>query len=418
MTTVIDRRPQSQSKSVVNRQRFIQRHKKAIRKSVTESLSKKTIGDIKKDGADVSIPGRELDEPSIHNSEDGTWDIVTTGNKDLVPGDRLRKPEKGSARGGGGGGPDGDPMDDDFLFTLTKDEFADIFFHELELPNLEDTINAAEDVKYTRSGFSTDGTANNLHLIQSMRNAAGRNIALGLPLKRKLRELETLLEAAPDLETIIKLKTEIEQVQRRLASVGYIDPIDLRYRSFTKDPISDKSAVMFCIMDVSASMGKREKELAKRFFLLLYLFLEHKYSGVDIIFIRHTQAPEEVTEQQFFYGTQSGGTEVLPALEMMKEIIDSRYPKERWNIYGCQASDGDCWGEDTHKTGEFLRDGLLDLTKYFIYLDIGDEHDVRSSPLWDEYLGIDNKKFNLGHITQPSDVYPAFRRMFLKGGVK
>ena len=71
---------------------------------------------------------------------------------------------------------------------------------------------------------------------------------------------------------------------------------------------------MLCLMDVSGSMDERKKDLAKRFFALLYLFLERKYSAVDVVFIRHTETAQEVDEKTFFYDPQSGGTLVMPAL--------------------------------------------------------------------------------------------------------
>jgi uncharacterized sporulation protein YeaH/YhbH (DUF444 family) len=47
-------------------------------------------------------------------------------------------------------------------------------------------------------------------------------------------------------------------------------------------------AVMFCLMDVSGSMNEHMKDLAKRFYSLLYLFLKRRYKRVDVVFIRHT----------------------------------------------------------------------------------------------------------------------------------
>ena len=102
---------------------------------------------------------------------------------------------------------------------------------------------------------------------------------------------------------------------------------------------------MFCLMDVSASMDEDKKDLAKRFFTLLYLFLTRKYGEVDLIFIRHTDDAEEVDEETFFHDTRSGGTVVYSALELADKIRAERYASG-WNVYAAQASDGDAFGAD------------------------------------------------------------------------
>src|SRR5207245_8525304 len=100
-------------------------------------------------------------------------------------------------------------------------------------------------------------------------------------------------------------------------------------------------AVMFCLMDVSGSMSEHMKDLAKRFYMLLYVFLKRRYKHVDIVFIRHTDRAEEVDEQTFFYGPPSGGTLVSSALQAMHEIVRDRFNPPDWNIYAAHASDAD-----------------------------------------------------------------------------
>ncbi len=226
MTTVIDRRPQTQSKSVINRDRFLKRHQKAIRKSIATSPSK-SLKDFDTEGAEVSIPGKDLDEPSIRTGKKGEWEHVTTGNKKYQKGDRVAKPYEGD-----GSGQDGDPMDDDFLFTLTKDEFANIFFEGLALPNLIEKDKSLDETSYKHAGFSTDGTANNLHLVRSMRNAIGRRIALGAPIKK---EIDDLMAKASDAEgnndpvAADIYGRRLSALDNKLAHVAFLDPIDLRY---------------------------------------------------------------------------------------------------------------------------------------------------------------------------------------------
>ena len=134
----------------------------------------------------------------------------------------------------------------------------------------------------------------------------------------------------------------------------FLDEIDLRYRHRITVPQPIARAVMFCLMDVSASMDEEKKDLAKRFFTLLYLFLTRKYEKVDLVFIRHTEDAEEVDEERFFHDPQTGGTVVYSALELMHEIVQARYPSSAWNIYAAQASDGDAFGADPEKSRGFL----------------------------------------------------------------
>ncbi len=131
----------------------------------------------------------------------------------------------------------------------------------------------------------------------------------------------------------------------------------MRYNRFTRVVVPRAKAVMFCLMDVSASMGEREKDLAKRFFILLHLFLKRKYERVDVVFIRHTHEAKEVDEHEFFYGRETGGTVVSSALEQMIEIRDKRYSPAEWNIYCAEASDGDNSGGDTEHCVELLTRG-------------------------------------------------------------
>jgi len=74
---------------------------------------------------------------------------------------------------------------------------------------------------------------------------------------------------------------------------------------------------MFGIMDVSGSMGEWEKEMAKRFFMLLLLFLTYNYEKVDIVWIRHHSIASEVDEEEFFYSHQTGGTLVSPNISTL-----------------------------------------------------------------------------------------------------
>lgn len=181
-----------------------------------------------------------------------------------------------------------------------------------------------------------------------------------------------------------------------------------------KQPVPRSKAVMFCIMDVSGSMDQATKDIAKRFFILLYLFLQRNYEKTEIVFIRHHTSAKEVDEDEFFHSRETGGTVVSSALRLMQEIIQDRYSPEQWNIYGAQASDGDNWGEDSDVCRDILIDELLPNCQYFSYIEItNNEHQA----LWNVYETIHDQypdSFALQHIRGVGDIYPVFRELFHK----
>ena len=175
---------------------------------------------------------------------------------------------------------------------------------------------------------------------------------------------------------ILALKDEIDRLNAKRKWVAFIDPIDVRFNSFTEQPVPTSKAVMFCLMDVSGSMGEREKDLAKRFYMLLHLFLKRRYEKVDVVFIRHTHDAQEVDEQEFFYSRQSGGTIVSTALDKMLEIQKARYATADWNIYAAQASDGYTQSGDARHCVEMLNGEVMPLCQYYAYIEILDEREM------------------------------------------
>jgi uncharacterized sporulation protein YeaH/YhbH (DUF444 family) len=174
--------------------------------------------------------------------------------------------------------------------------------------------------------------------------------------------------------------------------------------------------VMFCLMDVSASMDEEKKDLAKRFFTLLYLFLTRKYGEVDLVFIRHTDDAEEVDEQTFFHDTRSGGTVVFSALDLADKIRAERYARG-WNVYVAQASDGDAFGADPARSARFLREKLLPATRYYAYLELAPPHSGNHpSSLWAEYERVAEATDNLAmrRASERDQIYPVFRELFRK----
>jgi len=416
---IIDRRLAGKNKSIGNRERFLRRHKNQIREAVKRAVDGRGIRDIAQ-GEDIHIPKRDISEPVFGHGPGGKREMVHPGNQDYVRGDRIERPKGGGGKGGGGQASDSGEGDDDFVFHLTKEEFMQVFFDDLALPNLARTTLAdTPEFKTQRAGYSSDGTPNNLHVVRSMRGAIGRRIAIGSDARRELRGLEEHLallkrhtDPNPGLHEIPALELEIEALRARLARIPYLDPIDLRYRSRIRVPVPTSKAVMFCLMDVSGSMDESRKDLAKRFFILLYLFLTRHYEKIDIVFIRHHTQAQEVDEENFFHSTETGGTVVSSALVLMEEIVRARYPSAEWNIYGAQASDGDNWHHDSGRCRELLAHNILPLCRYFAYVQVAEEE----QNLWDEYsvLAAETKAFAIRKATEASQIYPVFRDLFKK----
>jgi len=440
MHQFIDRRANPKGKSHGNRQRFLRRARENIKERVDRSVRDKSIQDgdgVPADGEKVTIPSKGLKEPRFfHGSKGGNRQYVLPGNKDFVVGDTIPKPQGGAGQGGKQASEEGDG-EDEFSFTLTRDEYLEILFDGLELPDLvEKSMVETETIGTRRAGLTTAGTPNNLNLVRTMRNSLGRRIALRRPsaqeeedLKAEVAELEALdKRTKKQEEQLEKLRKKLDLLHRKRKVVGYIDPLDLRYDTFVPEKIRNSRAVVFCLMDVSGSMQEREKDLGKRFFLLLHLFLSRCYEHTELVFIRHTHHAQEVDEETFFYARETGGTIVSTALDKMKEVIDERYPPDEWNIYGAQASDGENFGNDSARCRDLLLNDLLPVCQYYAYMEIVEEsaETLLSNPeegedLWQNYRQVKEQAphFEMQRVSHPAHIYPIFREFFLprvKGG--
>ena len=425
---IIDRRLAGKNKSIGNRERFLRRYKEQIRKAVRRAVDGRGIRDLER-GEEIRIPKKDLNEPFFHHGPGGQREMVHPGNQEYVAGDHIQRPQGGGAGGSGKGqASDSGQGEDDFTFALSKEEFMQVFFEDLALPHLVRTqLTEVPEYKTHRAGFSSDGTPNNLHVVRSMRGALGRRIALGGESRRELHQLEdrlaTLQAVWPEASAAQadELHAEIAAVEARiaelrvyLAKVPFLDPIDLRFRSRVKTPVPSAKAVMFCVMDVSGSMDQARKDLSKRFFILLYMFLTRHYEKIELVFIRHHTQAQEVSEDDFFHAKETGGTVVSSALELMHKIISERYDPAQWNIYGAQASDGDNWHHDSGRCRELLTTKILPACRYFAYVQVAEEE----QNLWEEYtkLAASVPQFAMKKATSADQIYPVFRELFKKEG--
>ena len=378
MSLIIDRRLNDRGKSAVNRQRFIRRYKEGLQRAIDDLVSKRKIADMDR-GGEVQIPARDISEPTFRHGPGGDREVVLPGNRSFRAGDRIPRPSANQGEGDGQDAGEGE-AEDNFTFALSREEFLSLFFDDLALPRMERKLLGQEkEWKTVRAGYTRRGTPANLSVPRSLRNSLARRIAL----------------------------------RNSGHKTPFIDEIDLRYRNRTRIPEPVSRAVMFCLMDVSASMDERKKDLAKRFFSLLYIFLSRKYEHVELVFIRHTDDAEEVDENAFFHDPKSGGTVVQTALRLMADIMVKRFGDGTWNVYGAQVSDGDAFGADPEKSRALLEEELLPAVRYFAYIEVPDDA-TRASALSHAYGRVTGERFAMRTVTARSEVYPVLRELFRK----
>lgn len=415
---IIDKRKNPKGKSSKNRHKLLKRISGKIKKAIPDIVKNNNVKDLTSSKKGVKIPVKGINEPQFsYDQKSGDKKRVYPGNKEYGVGDRIRKPQDGGEGSGRGKGSN-DPTvtEDDFVINISREEFLEYFFDDLELPDMvKKHLNTMVDFKQKRAGFSNQGTPNRLNVVKSFKNSLSRKMATSIFFDKKIKELEEeLLDKSLSEEKIEYLKKEIEKLQKMKLSISFMEEVDLQYNNFEKQAVPVTSAVMFCIMDVSGSMGEHEKDIAKRFFMLLYMFLTKQYEKIELVFIRHHTQAKEVSEEEFFTSRESGGTIVLPALELMNDIIDKRY--SGWNVYASQISDGDVWSqEDSTACKEILEKELLDKIQYMIYVEVT-RHYQKMGDLWVDYQKLSDSKSNfvMGQIRELSQIWNVFKDFFKK----
>lgn len=421
MSYIVDRRLNAKKKSTVNRQRFLKRYRKHIKKAVADAISRRSITDIEH-GEEIHIPADDMKEPLFRHGQGGHTERVLPGNKDFVGGDRIERPPSGGAGGSGPSASDNGEGEDEFVFQITQEEFLDFMFEELALPNMiKRQLAGTDEFKLRQAGFSNQGSPGQIDVVRSLKSAHARRIALTSGKRKKLKELEQQLCLLEAQDPVLQNQLEIEQLREKISTlkslvkrVPWLDDFDLKYHLRAKEPAPQAKAVMFCLMDVSGSMDQATKEIAKRFFILLYLFIQRNYQRTEIVFIRHHTTATEVDEQEFFYSRETGGTIVSSALKLMQQIIEKRYPLGDWNIYGAQASDGDNWNNDSAACKKILCQSLLPKLQYFSYVEITPS---AHQSLWYAYQEVKENfphTFSMEQVVDASEIYTVFREIFHK----
>ena len=300
-----------------------------------------------------------------------TWCCPATRSSSKATSCRAR-----AGRGGKAGGAGEGDSEDAFRFVLSREEFVDLFLDDLELPDLaKRKLAEVESEGIRRAGYATSGSPANISIgrtVQPRDGAAG-----GAAAAEAGRDRSSSKPSSPICDDEARRAELLAEIEALKAKAQAHSRSSIRSTSATAGsrptPKPVAQAVMFCLMDVSGSMSEHMKDLAKRFYMLLYVFLTRRYRHVEIVFIRHTDRAEEVDEETFFHGPASGGTLVSSALQEMHEIVRSRFRPADWNIYAAQASDGDNSTSDGEVTGRLLTEMILPVSQFFAYLEVGQD---------------------------------------------
>lgn len=434
--TIVDKRTVNRDRTTENRQRFLKRIKATIKEQLPKIIGNRSLRDIDKSGGRIRVNRKTISEPFIHHGEGGNIDRVLPGNDEYVDGDLVPKPDNGQS---GPRGTRGDDGEDDFIVELSREEFLNFFFEDLELPDMLLTdLSKIKEYKRQNAGFQLDGSPNRLSVERSYRQSLGRRITLRGMIDQKIERVTQQLAELEDAVVLkgmtpdefeaeeSRLKAELERLTKKRDRLPLFEEMDLRYRLSTKIEVPVTHATMVMIMDNSGSMGIKEKTIARKFFWLLYSFLSRQYEQVDMIFISHTETAVEMDEDEFFNTRISGGTIVSSALDLAAEIINARLVGKT-NIYVAQVSDGDNTDTDNGTCAEILEDDILPHVRYFAYVQVDSYHEsinptlsslIHERGLWKSYKNVasSDPKLQVKRVYEEKDIYPVFRELFTKKG--
>tara|TARA_B100001123_G_scaffold437566_2_gene570084 strand:- start:27146 stop:28321 length:1176 start_codon:yes stop_codon:yes gene_type:complete len=376
----------SADRSASDRRRHKQKIERAIREGIYDIVSEESI--IGEDGKKrIKIPVRGIKEYRfVYGDNESNSKAGSAPGKNVKRGQTVGqapsqpKPGEGKQAGNEKGA-------EYYEVEISLDELAEYLFRDLELPELQrKKIKKITSEKFKRSGYRKKGIR-------------------------------------PRLD---KKKTAINRLKRRAGAKreGMYDEDrftfhnnDLEYRHIKKTHKESSNAVIFFIMDISGSMTKDKKFIARSFYFLIYQFIRHRYENVDIVFISHDTSAYEVNEKQFFTRGSGGGTIVSSALKRALEVVNERYHPESWNVYTFQCSDGDNWPDDTSSCNEAAV-ALKDVCQLYCYCEIEPERDRvqwledRDSRLSNAFANLVDKNFKIVKIFSKEDIWPSFRKIF------
>lgn len=382
----IFRTHRSQSdRSASDRSRHRDKMEKAIKGGITDIIAEESI--IGQDGnKKIKIPVRGIKEYQFIYG-DNNKNVGSAPGTDISRGQKIG--ESQSQPKPGAGKPGSEKGEDMYEIEVTLNELIEYLFEKLKLPNMaRKRLGQMTADRLKRSGYRRQGIRSRLD----------------------------------------KKETQIARIKRRSAAVraGDFTPEseerfpfheeDMTYRHVIHKQKECNNAVIFFVMDVSGSMTKDKKFLARSFFFLLYQFIQAKYENTDVVFVAHTTEAFECDEKQFFTFSPNGGTYISPSMVMVKDIITKRYSPNDWNIYTFYCGDGDNWSDDNPKVLPIFRE-VSNMCQMMAYMEICPPQ----QPAWqmqDEstvaglLLPLLSEKFRILTMKTPDEVWPSLTKLF------
>lgn len=436
---IVDKRKVTRDRSVENRQRFLRRIKSTIKEQLPDLINGRSLKDMDAKGGNIIVKRKSIKEPFITHDHGGNIDYVLTGNKEHVAGDYIAKPPRNKSSGGGPKATNSGQSTDDFIVELTREEFLKEFFDDLALPDLAKTeLSKVYEERRENAGYQPSGSPTKLALIRSVKNSYARKHALAASMNGSIEEINEQIKLETDPNKIDYLKELIAELELRKLTIPMFDDMDMRYRQTVIHRDPSIHATMILLMDISGSMGQKEKTIARKFFWLLYRFLLANYEKVDLRFVAHTIVANELDEDTFFSTRETGGTIVSSGLDEVVNIIKGQ--GKDWqgearqsmigktNIYVAQVSDGDNYDGDNGTCTEILEDDILPNVQYYSYVQVDSYRSSDASisslltenGLWRSYqsVGLRNKKLQARRVVEESDIFPVFHELFAKKETK
>ena len=389
MGSVFSHHRTNADRSAKDRSRHKQKIEKAIREGIHDIVAEESI--IGQDGKKkIRIPVRGIKEYKFVYGSNNQQQAASGGDADVQRGHKIGQKKKQQGQGKPDK-PGNKPGEEYYDVEVTLEELAYYLFKDLELPDMEQKqMKEILSEKIKRKGYRSEGIRPRL----SKKETAKQRI------RRKM---------AAKKQGNIKVNPDTGEEE-----FGFIEN-DLRYKHITVTKKTATNACIFFIMDISGSMTKDKKYLARSFFFLLYHFIRSKYEKTEIVFVAHDTRPYETDEDKFFGRGTGGGTMVSPAIDYVIEQANKRYNPQSWNLYAFHCSDGDNWGEDMEKTIA-SNQILKQMCQFYGYCEITPEDERikwgNGSTLSEAYEVLEDEKFKIGRIYRKDDVWKVFREFF------
>ena len=373
-------------RSASDRRRHKEKIERAIKEGIHDIVAEESI--IGQSGKKkIRIPVRGIKEYRfVYGKNEGSKGVGSAQGKKIRKGQIIKKGKKGQQGQGKPDKPGNKPGEEFYEVELTLDELAKYLFDDLNLPDLEKKSSAnvmTERIK--RKGYRQKGIRARLSKKETLKNK----------IRRKNRAISAGTFNPDDDDERFPFHED-----------------DLKYKhiDIKKKPVTN--AVIFFVMDVSGSMNKRKKFLARSFFFLLYQFIRYRYSKVETVFISHTTDAKEVSEDEFFQKGSSGGTFISSGLEKVIDVSMERFNPSSWNIYTFHCSDGENWSEDNEKAKTAMSK-IIDMSQLSGYIQIKNEQEK----IWGEEMArlfepLTCDSFKVLKIHDKKDIWPQFAKLF------